>query len=138
MVCTCREWQVTGKPCRIALEVITTTRKPDMEKFMDRYYSVEKFQSAYEGTIPNIIDRNQWLEVDKGSHLHPPVDKKRGPGKEKKPRTKATTKRSGKATRHIKCKGCGEYGHMQGSWKCQLTGTKKMYYPHIMCSRFFT
>ena len=69
--CTCREWQLTGKPCPHALAVITSQRQPQMGLFVDQYYSVEKFQAAYHGVIPHITDRNQWPEVDKGlSVLH--------------------------------------------------------------------
>ena len=57
-VCTCRQWQITGQPCPHALAVITSTRQPDMAKFVDQYYSVQKFQAAYEGIIPNITDRH--------------------------------------------------------------------------------
>jgi hypothetical protein len=35
--CTCREWQVTGKPCPHALTVITTTRQPNMDSFIDSF-----------------------------------------------------------------------------------------------------
>jgi len=38
--CTCREWQITGKPCPHALVVITSMRQTDMEKFVHKYYSV--------------------------------------------------------------------------------------------------
>ena len=40
--CTHREWQFSGKPCPHALVVITTERQPDMEKYVNRYYSVKK------------------------------------------------------------------------------------------------
>jgi len=56
--CTCREWQLTGKPCPHALAVITSQRQPQMGLFVDQYYSVEKFQAAYHGVIPHITDRN--------------------------------------------------------------------------------
>jgi len=124
---TCREWQVTGKFCPHALAVITTTRQPNWENFMDGYYSVERFRAAYQGIVTNITDRNQWPQVEKDFHLHPPVGKKRGPGRQKKLRIKGAAERSGKATRQVKCPGCGESGHRQGSWRCHLTGTKKRY-----------
>jgi hypothetical protein len=57
--CTCREWQVTGKPCPHALSVITTTRHLNMDSFVDNYYSVKRFQAAYAGIVPNITDKNQ-------------------------------------------------------------------------------
>ena len=40
---TCREWQLTGKPCSHALAVITTMRQPNMDQYVDKYYLVEKF-----------------------------------------------------------------------------------------------
>ena len=35
-LCTCRQWQITGQPCPHALAVITSTRQPDMAKFVDQ------------------------------------------------------------------------------------------------------
>ena len=82
--CTCREWQVIGKPCPHALDVITTTRQPHVKKFVDSYYSLQRFRTAYEGIVPNITDRSQWPQVDKGFKCHPPIGKKRGSGRQKK------------------------------------------------------
>jgi hypothetical protein len=65
-ICTCRQWQITGKPCPHALTVITSMRNPDMGSFVDKCYSVAKFQAAYAKIIPSITDRNQWPEVNKG------------------------------------------------------------------------
>ena len=72
-ICTCREWEVSGKPCQHALAVITIERNPNMEQYIDMVFSVEKFKAAYAGVIPNITDRNQWPQVDKGFKLQPPV-----------------------------------------------------------------
>jgi len=63
--------------------------------------------------------------MDKGFKLFPPNMKKRDLGRQKKKRHLAPSERSGKATRHVKCPGCGEYGHRSRSWRCSLTGTKK-------------
>jgi len=96
-----------------------------MDMYVHNYYSVEKFQAAYHGIIPSIIDRGEWPEVDKGFKLFPPNMKKRDPDRHKKKRHLAPSERSGKTTRHVKCPGCGEYGHRSGSRRCSLTGTKK-------------
>jgi len=53
--------------------VITTERNPNMEQYIDMAFSVEKFKAAYAGVIPNITDRNQCPQVDKGFKLQPPV-----------------------------------------------------------------
>ena len=124
-MCTCRQWQITGKPCPHALVVITSMRQPDMGSFVHQYYSVEKFQAAYTGIIPNITDRNQWPEVDKAFKLYPPAQKKKESGRLRKNRIKSARETGGKATRQVMCPNCKEYGHRGGSWKCSLTGTKK-------------
>nr|CAE04798.1 OSJNBb0018J12.11 [Oryza sativa Japonica Group] len=71
--CTCREWQVTEKPCQHALAVITTVRQPNMEKYVDKAFSVLRFQAAYASTIPNITDKKQWPQVEKEFKLLAPV-----------------------------------------------------------------
>ena len=127
-ICTCRQWQITGQPCPHALAVITSTRQPNMGKFVDHYYSVQKFQAAYDGIIPNITDRNQWPEVEKGFKLSPPCQKKRTCGRLRKNRIKSARETGGKATRQVRCPNCTELGHRAGSWRCPLTGTKKRFF----------
>jgi hypothetical protein len=125
-ICSCREWQVTGKPCPHALAAITTRRQPNMEQYVSKYYSVSKLHAAYHGVIPTITDRDQWPQVDKGFKLLPPMsDKEKGPGRQKKNRFLSASERIGKRTRHVQCQGCKEFGHRSGSWRCALTGTKK-------------
>jgi len=124
-ICTCRQWQLTGKPCPHALTVITSMRNPDMGSFVDNYYSVAKFQAAYAGIIPSITDRNQWPEVAKGYKVHPPLQKKKEPGRLRKNRMKPARETGSKATRQVRCPNCKEYGHRASSWKCPHTGTKK-------------
>jgi len=90
-------------------------------------YSMAKLRAAYDKGWPNITDRTQWLEVDKGFNLQPPIAKKRGVGRQRKNRIPSCLERFGKATRQVKCDGCGERGHRKGSSRCPLTGTKKRY-----------
>ena len=96
-----------------------------MGSFVDKYYSVAKFQAAYVGIIPSITDKNKWPEVDKGFTLHPPIQKKKEPGRLRKNRIKSAREIGGKATRQVRCPNCLEYGHRASSWKCPLTATKK-------------
>jgi hypothetical protein len=124
--CTCREWQLTGKPCPHALAVITSLRQPQLGLFVHQYYSVEKFQATYHGKIPHITDRNQWPQVDKGFKCLPPANKTpKGPGRQKKKRHLGPFESTGKRTRQALCSACGQYGHRHGSWRCEKTGTKK-------------
>lgn len=129
--CTCRGWKVTSKPCSHALAVLPIGKQPNMEPYVDMAYSVQRFQVAYAGVIPNITDRNQWPQVTKYFKFLPPIAQKKGVGRQRKNRILSTLERIGKATRQVKCEGCGEFGRRRGSWKCQLTGTKKMYFPPL-------
>ncbi|XP_066357649.1 uncharacterized protein [Miscanthus floridulus] len=96
-----------------------------MENYVDVAYSVHKFQAAYDGMIPVITDKSQWSTVDKGFKLLPPIGKERGLGRQRKKRILGCLERSGKATRQVTCKGCGELGHRRTSWRCPLSVTKK-------------
>ena len=93
--CTCREWQVSGKPCSHAHAIITTERQPNMDKYVHEYYSIKKLQTTYAGEIPNITDKQQWPAVDQGFKVYPP----KGPGRQKKNRILSCLERTGKETR---------------------------------------
>jgi hypothetical protein len=137
--CTCREWEVSGKPCQHALAVITTERNPNMEQYIDMAFSVEKFKAAYVGVIPNITDRNQWPQVEKDFKLQPPIakPKKKTIGRQRKKMILSCLERIGKATRQSKCDGCGQLGHRKGSSNCPLTGTKKRYHSILIYIIFY-
>ena len=42
--CSCREWQVTGKPCTYALAWILSNRGLNIGDYVHEYYSVAKFR----------------------------------------------------------------------------------------------
>nr|XP_034568863.1 uncharacterized protein LOC117833468 isoform X1 [Setaria viridis]XP_034568864.1 uncharacterized protein LOC117833468 isoform X1 [Setaria viridis] len=108
-----------------ALAVITTDRQPNYDKFMDMAYSVQRFKQVYNLGWSNITDRNQWPEVEKQFKLYPPVAQKRGVRRQRKNRIPSCLERTGKIKRQVKCDNCDEKGHRKGSWRCELTGTKK-------------
>lgn len=123
--CTCREWQITGKPCVHGLAFIKTLRNAKMDHFIHHYFNVSMFRKAYEDTISALPDRNQWPIRDKGFHLEPPILKKKGPGRDKKNRIPSFFEQSGKVKRQSKCRNCGDYGHRYGSVRCIFTVPKK-------------
>lgn len=88
-VCSCGEWQMTGKPCLHALAFIQMFPDVDMEIFIHEYYSIEKFRAAYGGSIPPMTDKTQWPQVDVGFKLLPPPFE-RGPGRQRKNRFKVS------------------------------------------------
>ena len=113
--CSCREWQVTGKPCRHALAWILSNRGMKIEDYVHEYYSVAKFKKAYEARVEPIPDRSQWPEVDLGFKVHQPL-LGRGPGRPKVQRIRGCMEK--RATKKkVRCKRCGGLGHFQKSCK---------------------
>ena len=72
--CSCRKWDVTGIPCKHAIAFITFLREP-LEKYVDTYYSVEKFKTAYGALIPAMTDKAQWAQSDHDFFMYPPLIK---------------------------------------------------------------
>jgi len=127
--CTCREWQVSGKPCPHALALITTIRNPNMESYLHPYYSVYHFRLAYSGVIKPLPDKSQWPHVDLGFKVLPPLSK-REVGRQRKNRYPSCledkgNKPRGKGAWQVQCKNCFQFGHRTTSPKCPLNGTKK-------------
>lgn len=127
--CTCREWQVSGKPCQHALALIITYRNPKMEDYLDSYYSVYHFRLAYSGVIRPLTDKSQWAKVDIGFKLRPPLAK-RPVGRQRKNRIPSCLESKGskpwtKGMWLVQCQRCLGRGHRMTSPKCSLNGTKK-------------
>ncbi|XP_066164625.1 protein FAR-RED IMPAIRED RESPONSE 1 [Oryza sativa Japonica Group] len=70
--CTCREFQVSGKPCIHAIAFITSIRGR-LEDYVDDCFSVHRFRAAYEKLIPSLPDKSQWPQADHGFFLAPPI-----------------------------------------------------------------
>jgi hypothetical protein len=45
--CSCRKWQVSGIPCKHAIAFITSLTNVPLERYVDLYYSIDKFRTAY-------------------------------------------------------------------------------------------
>jgi hypothetical protein len=71
--CTCRQWQVSGIPCKHALAFITSLTNAPIENYVDLYYSVEKFRTTYSQLIPAIPEKTQWPKATHGFFMHPPL-----------------------------------------------------------------
>jgi len=105
--CSCRKWQVKGVPCVHALVFITSIRNPNWESYVDSYFTVARLRITYANMIATMPSKDEWLKVDLGYKMLPPV-LKRPPGRPRKNRIKSSDepkKRSHKCTR------CGLYGH---------------------------
>ena len=87
-----------------ALAFICSINGAEIQTYVDDYYSAEKFKAAYAGRIPSMTDKSQWINVDLGFKVHPPLQQRiRGwmePGR-----------------KIIKCKRCKEPVHMEKTCK---------------------
>jgi hypothetical protein len=111
--CTCRSWQISGKPCPHAIAFITHLREENLQLYVDKSYTIEKFRSAYEGRIPALTDKKQWPKPDKGFFLYPPL-LRRPAGRLVTHRYKASHeggyKKKRRGSAH-KCPICHKHGH---------------------------
>jgi hypothetical protein len=71
--CTCRAWQVSGKPCSHALALLVKqTRQLDVNDYVHKYHSVERLRATYARVFNTITSKHLWLEVDIGYKISKP------------------------------------------------------------------
>lgn len=110
--CSCRAWQITGKPCRHALAWICSSGGR-IQDFVSPYYSVQMFRTAYAGRVPPMTDRTQWPVVDLGFKVHVPKQK-RCAGRPRVQRIRGFLEPGRK---RVKCKRCKRFGHFEKTCK---------------------
>ncbi|XP_076905297.1 uncharacterized protein LOC143561018 [Bidens hawaiensis] len=110
--CSCWRWQVKGIPCVHAAAFIIFTRDANWDKYVDSYFTIEKFKLAYALELARMLAKDQWVHIDTEEKIHPPAIK-RPPGRPRKNRIKPNDK----TTKRQQCKRCGEYGHRQKKCK---------------------
>ncbi len=107
--CTCRVWQVTGKPCSHALAFIAKlSREVCMDDFVHEYFSIERFKKAYAGVFNPITSKHMWPRVDLGYKIKKPK-LRRKPGRPRVSRMKASDEAGTRKKRQ--CSECHELGH---------------------------
>ena len=114
MKCSCRVWQVSGKPCKHALAFICSMRTGEIQSLVHEYYSVERFRTAYAGVIPTMPDRSLWQQVDLGYQVLPPPQYKRVAGRPSVQRIRGILEPGRKV---VHCHRCGGAGHFSKSCK---------------------
>jgi hypothetical protein len=117
--CSCREWQVTGKPCKHALAWILSNRGLRIEDYVHEYYSVARFRAAYADRIEPIPDRSEWPAVDLGFKVYPSLLGRRAV----RPRVVRIRRYMEKraAQKKVRCKRCG-FGHFEKTYKLPELG----------------
>jgi len=108
--CGCGQWQVYGKPCTHAIALFCHLKKFNIENFVDDYYSVERFKSAYQFIDTPLDDKTYWPKFDPGFKMIPPK-LERPAGRPRKKRIKA----SGEAGKRgpYQCKRCFQFEHIE-------------------------
>ena len=109
--CSCKEWQLTGLPCRHDISFIRSLREVDLENYVSPYYSVAMFRAAYSIIVPPMPDKSLWEKVDTGFKMWPPI-LKRSAGR---PRTRRFigVEEGGSGKKRRRCKRCHGFGHLQ-------------------------
>jgi hypothetical protein len=88
--CSCRAWQVSGKPCRHALAFIAKlSREIHMDDYVHEYFSVAKFKKTSSGVFNPMTSKQFWPRVDPGYKIKKPI-LRRKPGRPRKSRIKAS------------------------------------------------
>ncbi|KAJ9565717.1 hypothetical protein OSB04_001683 [Centaurea solstitialis] len=59
--CSCRVWQVKGIPC-VHIAAFIAFIRDDWEKYVDAYFTIEKYKKAYALEIAPMPDNDQWME----------------------------------------------------------------------------
>jgi hypothetical protein len=94
----------------IEVNKVQKFRNEKIENYVDNYFSVQKFRSAYEDIIPAIPSKEMWPKSNHGFFMHPPVLISTS-GRRKNRRYKAAIEGGrGNKGRH-QCPICGQYGH---------------------------
>lgn len=59
LTCKCRQWQLSGLPCRHAMRAIHH-EKLDPHTFVSQCFFVNMYKKTYDANIKSIPDREQW------------------------------------------------------------------------------
>jgi hypothetical protein len=118
--CSCRQWQVTGKPCKHALAWILSNRGLKIDDYVHEYYSVARFRAAYEGRVQPMQDRSHWPEVDLGFKIFPPL-LGRAPGRPKVKRIRGCIEKNS-TKKKVRCSRCKGFGHFAKTCKLGMVG----------------
>ena len=123
--CSCRVWQVTGKPCTHTLAFIgRLSRHVHIDEFVDDYFSVDKFRKAYSGTFNPMTSKDSWPHVDLGYKIKKPK-LRRNPGRLRVSRMKSYDE-AGSSKKRKPCSECNELGHIAKHCQGGPTASQKI------------
>ncbi|GJX98462.1 hypothetical protein Tco_0355481 [Tanacetum coccineum] len=76
------------------------------DKYVDPYYTIKKFKEAYALEIAPVPDRDEWIDMQPGEKIYPPIIK-RSVGRPRKNRIIAADEQPKRRHKCSKCGGCG-------------------------------
>ena len=117
---SCRQWQITGKPCSHAIAWICSNRGVKIDDYVHEYNLVARFKAAYAGRVEPMSDRSQWPEVDLEFKVYPPL-LGRALGRPKVQRRRGCLENNPNKKK-VKCKRCGGFGHFEKTCKEPMVG----------------
>ncbi|XP_057769544.1 uncharacterized protein LOC130989579 [Salvia miltiorrhiza] len=109
--CSCREWDLTGIPCKHAVSAIKYMDRDPIDYVSD-CFSVDTYLSGYEHGIKPIHGNKMWPQVE-GDIVKPPPKTKNAWETEEK-RVRAPQEKEGRMTKHgviMTCSRCKQHGH---------------------------
>ena len=111
--CLCKEWDITGIPCRHAAICISHRREP-LETYYHPCFTKQSYFMVYSDFIHSILNMSMWspLEVTPSTVLPPPL--RRLPGRPKKNRRREPDEGASKSQRRsstLRCAICKQCGH---------------------------
>jgi hypothetical protein len=122
--CSCRAWQVNGKPCSHALAFIAkVSREVKMDEFVHEYFSVDRYKKAYAPKFNPMTSKDQWPHVDLGYKIKKPK-LRRKPGRPRKSRFKSFDEVGISKKRKV-CSECNELGHTAKTCQGGPTASQK-------------
>lgn len=71
--CSCGEWEATGVPCVHVLVVLVHEGREGYNRFVDDFFTVERYRVAYDGYILTLPDIDQWRKCTNPTVLPPPM-----------------------------------------------------------------
>ncbi|XP_020104657.1 uncharacterized protein LOC109721429 [Ananas comosus] len=108
MQCSCRLWQVKGVPCIHAMSVIGKLKHEKWENYVHPYFTVAKYKEAYASSIAPLPSCDQWVKIDIGLRVLPPI-LKRPAGRPRNKRIRASDEMA--IRKRHRCKRCNKLGH---------------------------
>ncbi|GKV07426.1 hypothetical protein SLEP1_g19207 [Rubroshorea leprosula] len=123
-VCSCRQWDIIGIPCKRAVACIWKNRE-NPEDYVDSCYSKATFLDTYKVKMVPIPGMDEWESVGLNPVEAPII--REPPGRPRKVRKKAVDEprnpyKVSRRNKPVKCGNCNQEGHNSRGCRAAVTG----------------